>query len=472
MSRFNNPKALPAMPIRPSGSIAGVDAEPPRSYDSERVRATVSPPDRVFAIGSEAKRNTLQTLCFVVLNIYLLSGCANDLIFHFTGGKAYISAACVLLLPLLFLGTGAYLRGLQTPAGKWFAAFAVWLAIAAPFSFWKGGTATLLVNYIPRMYLVCFYLPACAVTLAQVRTMVRVVAAGALVVIMSCYAFGGPTADGRFAISGSLFYGNANELALQLLLGIIILTYVFFAESKFAKIVSAAGIVVSLSYVLKTGSRGALLATLSTGFVMFLMSRQRLAVVMVAVPALVIAFLLAPTEMRHRMALIVSDPQAAAARGEDIAAIASQMQREKLLRTSVYLAITNPVFGVGPGQFITKVAGEQEKRGEHADWLGTHNSYTQVASEAGLPALLFYVATIVTCMRMTYGLYRRSVGRPGLETIAGISFCMFLSSFAYSIATFFFHEAYGPQLPLIAGLSIALYLVAKPILERYEEAAV
>src|SRR6266478_2052770 len=110
------------------------------------------------------------------------------------------------------------------------------------------------------------------------------------------------------------------------------------------------------------------------------------------------------------------------------------MQRQKLLRTSIVLAITNPLFGVGPGQFAVKVAGEQEKKGEHADWLGTHNSYTEVASEAGLPAFIFYLATIVTCIRMNYRLFQRSRNRPGLESIAGLSFCMFLSMFAYSIA--------------------------------------
>jgi O-antigen ligase len=463
MSRFNNPNALPALASQPSGAATGVSAGPTKV--NARFRPTVSPPDQSLAMGSEAVPNMLQIFCFLVVNAYLLSACANDLIFHFTRGKVHISAVCVILLPLLFLGTGTPLRGLWTPTGMWFAAFAAWLAVAAPFSVWKGGSASMLVNYVPRAFLMCFYLAASAVTVQQVRTVVRVVGIGALFVIVSCYAFGG-WIDGRFAIPDSLFFSNANELALQLLLGIIVLMYPFFEAGKLAKLVSVAGIFVSLSFMLKTGSRGVLIATLATAFLVFLMSGRRVTVVLVAVTALVIAFVLAPTEMRHRILLIGSSP--AMSTDIDASAIGSRFQREKLLRTSIVLAISNPLFGVGPGQFAVKVAGDQEKKGEHADWLGTHNSYTQVASEAGLPAFIFYVATIVTCMLMDYRIYRRSRGRPGLESIAGMSFCMFLSTFAYSIAIFFFHEAYSLHLPLMAGISISLYLVVKPILERFE----
>ncbi len=327
----------------------------------------------------------------------------------------------------------------------------------------------MLFNYIPRAFLVCFYLIACAVTVGQIRTVVRVMGICALFVILSCYAFGGGSMDdGRFGIQDSLFFANSNELALQLLLGIVILIYPFFEAGKFAKFVSVAGIFLSLNYILKTGSRGVMIATVLTGFVIFLMSRQRLAVVLLGVPALVIAFVLAPPEMRHRIMLIQIDPTNLNPDDARSSAAESQMQRQQLLKTSIYFAFTNPLFGVGPGQFATKVAGDNEKKGVNNPWVGTHNSYTQVASEAGLPAFIFYLATIVTGMRLNYRLYKRTRGRPGMESIAGMSLCMFLSFFAYSIATFFFHEAYGPQLPLMAGVSIALYLTVKPALDRFE----
>src|SRR6266851_4443268 len=155
MSRFNNPKALPALLSRPSVPATRVTSELQHSFANPGSRAA-TPPDRAFSIGSEASPNMAQIFCLFVVCVYMLSGCANDIIFHFTRGRAYISAACVVLLPLLFLSTGASLRGLESPTGVWFAAFAAWLAVAAPFSVWRGGSASMLVNYVARAFMVCF----------------------------------------------------------------------------------------------------------------------------------------------------------------------------------------------------------------------------------------------------------------------------------------------------------------------------
>jgi O-antigen ligase len=467
MSRFNNPKALPGLLSQRPRAATGMLPSAPNIVVNERVRPAAPLPGAASTLPYEDVPNKGQVFCFYVLTIYLLSGCANDLIFRFTQGNAYITATCILLLPLFYIATGAPLRALQMPTGRWYTAFTLWVVIAVPFSIWRGGSVGVLVNYIPRDYLVCLYLAACAVSLRQVRTLVQVMRIGAVFVLMSCYAFGG-SVYGRFAIPGSLFYGNANELGLQLLLGIIILGYSFFGSNKLVKVLSALAIFVSLIFILKTGSRGVFLATLATGFVVFLLSRQRILMLIAAVPAIIIAFLLAPTDMQQRLATFGSSQEDASSNGVTESAVGSTTQRQQLLKTSLYLTVTNPVFGVGPGQFAVKVAGDDEKKGLNSAWLGTHNSYTQVSSECGLPALVFYVATIVTCILMNYRLYRRSNGRPGLETIAGMSFCMFLSMFAYSISIFTFHEAYSLHLPLLAGVSICLYLAASPILERYE----
>ena len=32
--------------------------------------------------------------------------------------------------------------------------------------------------------------------------------------------------------------------------------------------------------------------------------------------------------------------------------------------------------------------------GTRGQWLGTHNTYTQISSECGLPGLLFFVASL------------------------------------------------------------------------------
>ncbi len=78
------------------------------------------------------------------------------------GNRVYISTVTLLLLPVPWLLSGNVLRGLKRPVGRWWAAFLMFLLLATPFSVWKGGSATLLWNYIPRSYLTFFYIAAFA----------------------------------------------------------------------------------------------------------------------------------------------------------------------------------------------------------------------------------------------------------------------------------------------------------------------
>src|SRR5208282_1118084 len=66
---------------------------------------------------------------------------------------------------------------------------------------------------------------------------------------------------------------------------------------------------------------------------------------------------------------------------ESQSASASQVQRKALLIKSLVVTAQHPLFGVGAGNFQV-VSGM---------WHETHNSYTQMSSEAGLPALILYL---------------------------------------------------------------------------------
>src|SRR5690242_456218 len=107
MSRFNNPRALLTLPGRAFGARSAVAAPPlgTRTLMTDTVHPAVSEPRDAMIV--ERRPNMGQKACFAIVNAYLLSSCANDLIFHFTRGKIHISAACMLLLPVLFLATGA-----------------------------------------------------------------------------------------------------------------------------------------------------------------------------------------------------------------------------------------------------------------------------------------------------------------------------------------------------------------------------
>jgi len=58
-----------------------------------------------------------------------------------------------------------------------------------------------------------------------------------------------------------------------------------------------------------------------------------------------------------------------------------------LFLRSIQLTFEHPILGVGPGEFMDAEAEEAAVAGKKAMWHFTHNSYTELSSETGLPGL-------------------------------------------------------------------------------------
>jgi hypothetical protein len=466
MSRFKNtPRPGSASTVAASnigGSPAPVFA--PASIHRE---AITSP--RSLAMDAPGAPNMVASVGFFLLCAYFLSGFANDLAMRLLGNKAYISTIAVLLLPVAWLLSGNILRGLQRPAGRWWAAFLIWMLLATPFSVWKGGSAMLLWNYVPRSYVTFFYICAFVTSLRRCRYLMYVNAAGSAVLLLTCLMFGsaGTGSDGRFLIPQSLFYSNPNDLALALLLGVTSFWFLLSRPGMGIRILGGFGILLSLFYALKTGSRGCLLAAVAMSGLFFFLSRNKAKTVIFALPIFGLALLMLPSATLHRLLLFGTETESVQAQGDsDVAAISSQLERRELFKTSVMYTLMHPLLGVGPDQFAVAVAGDGAKSGVRAPWLGTHNSYTQVSSECGIPALICYCAVLFISFRTNLRLFRQSRDNPALKDVAAMSFSLMAAIVIYSISTFFFHIAYSGGLPVLGGFSLALRLSAEPLLAR------
>ena len=197
---------------------------------------------------------------------------------------------------------------------------------------------------------------------------------------------------GRLEIPESLFFENANDLGLSLLLGVCQTAYLFFIPGLRTKIWGGLIAFGSLFYMLKTGSRGCFAALLAAGFLAFLLSRQKVLFGALGALTLILILVAMPGDLRSRLTYVISDPSNLSfTSADEVASYGSQLQREQLLRQSLALTMQHPFFGVGPGEFAVAVYEDSKKENKHAPWLGTHNSYTQVSSECGIPALLLYL---------------------------------------------------------------------------------
>ena len=82
-----------------------------------------------------------------------------------------------------------------------------------------------------------------------------------------------------------MFFGNSNDLALQLTLGITVFMVLFFLSGIWKQIVGLSGILICLMYMLKTGSRGCLVALMLLAVVVFLISKRKLGLIIMAAAA-------------------------------------------------------------------------------------------------------------------------------------------------------------------------------------------
>ena len=257
----------------------------------ESVHCTFAGPVITFRPFAPARASStpIATAGFVLFCVYLLSGFANDWSLRLFGSKAYLSAVTLVLLPLAWLFSGNALRGFHTRTGRCWIAFLLWMLLAAPFSVWRGGSAALIVNYVPRAWFCFFYTCSFATSLRRCRQLMYVQIAAAAALLLTCAVFGGPggdTTETRFRIPESLFYANSNDLALALLLGISSFLFLLAHPGIGARLAGAAGVLLAAFYAFQTGSRGSAIAASSMFGLIFWLSRGKWKVVALALAAL------------------------------------------------------------------------------------------------------------------------------------------------------------------------------------------
>jgi hypothetical protein len=110
----------------------------------------------------------------------------------------------------------------------------------------------------------------------------------------------------------------------------------------------------------------------------------------------------------------------------------SDARRGELFR-SLYVAIRHPLLGIGMGNY----APEMSHRG-----LVSHNSYTQVASEMGMAALVFYTMFIVTPLKKLGQIARETLDVKDHSHFYYLAIGLQASLLAYMVSSFFASVAY------------------------------
>jgi O-antigen ligase len=137
-------------------------------------------------------------------------------------------------------------------------------------------------------------------------------------------------------------------------------------------------------------------------------------------------------------------------------AAGSTVQRTHLLNESIFVTLTHPVFGVGLGNFSPYLFQFNQTVGlEKEPYLGTHNTYTQISSEAGMPALLVFLGIIVISWRSLTRLIHatRDDIRPEVKDIHYTALATQCTVAAFFFCLCFIHVAYDPLPHIVIGLA-------------------
>jgi len=367
---------------------------------------------------------------------------------------------CVLLTLL----SGGVRRTLLYRTSYYWLALAAWMVLAIPFSSWRGGSFYVVLGYLRTSVVMLFVMSGMVMTWKECVRLVWAVALGGLASVITTSTLRAHNDADRIA---SLLpsIGNANDLAAHLLLVLPFVCFIFLVSRNW--IVRSSALAVALFgtyFVMGTGSRGALVAVGVT--IVYVLAqapgRIRLAVLIVVPIGLVVVAALLPREVLIRYATLVDST----ADAEDPGVQESADERTYLLQTSALFSLRHPLFGVGPGEFEDEEATYAKENRRHASWLVPHNTYTQMSSEAGVPALILLVAALAGSFKLLNTTYKQARSRSEFEAIRIGAFCAMVAMVGFCTAVFFLSLAYHFYFSAIGGIAIAIHRAAQAEFHR------
>ena len=407
-------------------------------------------PDQVEAEPGIASSVALAfTLTFVFLRFSFL----HELIATKTGVDLHLLMIVGGLSVFAALATGNLFVALTNRICMAWFAFAGCMMLATITSIWRGGSFALFYPYLRTTLILAVLIPAVTQTTKSLVKLMKVIGWAGLATVIMGLTFN-DFRTGRLELSAADSVANSNDYAAIVILVMPAIAFLTLRRGSniVMKVVGCAALAFGCFLVLSTGSRGALISMgLSTLYLLKVGSGKVRMAILAGIPLLALcAVPFLPAEASARLATLFSGSD------KSSEAAASQAQRTELLMESLRVTLKHPLLGVGPGTFQEYQAQEAGANGQRGMWHETHNSYTQVSSECGLPAFLFYISAVA----MSLIIFSR--GRKSKNSdIREVSSVLALMLVSFSVCMFFLAQAYGFAFPVLGGIAIAIDRVLK-----------
>jgi len=350
----------------------------------------------------------------------------------------------------------------RSTVAKFMFATAILAVLSVPGAYWPGGSA----KFLPYVYLQTFIVFVLVATaFVHRRTMwigLHVFAFGAMAAAVLGFLVP-PDRTGRFGIGRTY---DPNDTAAFL---VIALPFVFLlaTESRRVRQIAFVGIPIMLAAIMKTGSRGGIVAlALMIPFMLFYAPPRRRTtyIGLVAVCLAVFSATMTP-ELRKRFVALFEQSDYN---------FHDRDGRKAVIKRGIGYMVANPVFGVGIDGFQYAEGATKRNEGEGVKYMNAHNAYVQIGAELGFGGLLCFVGTIVASWLGVRRVRKQLLG-PEFDPVTskrevGVATAALCALVGLSAAAMFLSTAYSPVTYFMFGLCAAIPLGA-PVAGRLVAAA-
>lgn len=421
---------------------------------SAQVESQPTPP--LEESGRKSKKSFGVTLLGVY--VFLLISRALDIA---PVGFLHLPMIMLLGLGVMAVSVGDWQKAVQSKVTIFYGMFTGWVLVCFPMSNWRGGSLDSVILAVEAygLYLVMVQLVKTTADWSRLALSFSYAALAAAILSF----FFGRSIDGRIAlVSGTL--GDPNTFALSLVLGLPFWWYKATQSKLFGKALSLLATAIILVSFGRAGSRAGLLALgiLVLTILFFSGLKQKIAISVLAVVALVASVAFLPGYIRARFTTIFQQHAATGLDAQSLerlnADVDSSEGRQRLLRQSIRMTFEHPFFGVCPGVFREVAWDERKARQEIAgQMLVSHNTYTQISSETGIPGFVFFMGAFLTSVLYSVSDFRRL--RRINVLLSRASLYTFSSLVALGFGIFFLSIGYSFLLTAMFGLAASLRIV-------------
>jgi O-antigen ligase len=320
------------------------------------------------------------------------------------------------------------------------------MILASLFGVWiKGALIDTTFDKFSKGVIVAILISMIVVSVQQLRTLFFIQAASVSAVAFASVVLNHGKFDRLYGIQQGIL-NNPNDLAINIAINFpLCVAFLLMTRGIFKKTLWGIGLVVMLYAVYATYSRSGLVAMVMSGLVCFWAygikgKRKGILLGTALLGVATLCVVAGSTTYRARVESLFAGNIA------DSGDKGSLEKRSALLKESLRQAAMHPLFGVGPGNFPQFTEG----------WQVAHNTYTEFAAEAGIPALSLFLLALTGSFRNIRNL-RKSPGYQKDITVRLYTDALWASLAAYVAGAAFSSTEYNLFPYFVIGYTCALY---------------